>query len=58
MRGTCEDLDLLSRRVLDTQAGKEPGPGMMVYSDPQWNCSTATPMLQLYDDVGYRGKCI
>lgn len=27
---------------------------MMVYPDDQWPCSTTAPMLQLYDDVGYR----
>lgn len=27
---------------------------MMVYPDPQWTCSATAPMLQLYDDVGYR----
>lgn len=29
---------------------------MMVYPDDQWPCSTTAPMLQLYDDVGYRGQ--
>lgn len=27
---------------------------MMMYSDSQWICPSTTPMLQLYDDVGYR----
>lgn len=58
MRSACRDL--VSQRILEpgapAGAGASPAPEMMVYPDPQWTCTATAPMLQLYDDVGYRGE--
>ncbi|XP_066158612.1 protein limb expression 1 homolog [Euwallacea fornicatus] len=69
MRSTCISRDLVSRRIYETGEQADEGQGasqtnstssaqdhtgMMVYPDEQWACSTTAPMLQLYDDVGYR----
>lgn len=62
MRSACRDL--VSQRILEPGApagagagvSPAPAPEMMVYPDPQWTCTATAPMLQLYDDVGYRGK--
>lgn len=66
MRSACASRDLVPRRILEPAAaarGRAPATAatadadnMMVYPDPQWTCTATAPMLQLYDDVGYRGK--
>ncbi|KAJ8955384.1 hypothetical protein NQ318_003481 [Aromia moschata] len=72
MRSACASRDLVSRRILEPSgeaAGVTPANAaaaaaaanrtdMMVYPDPQWTCSATAPMLQLYDDVGYRRSCV
>jgi hypothetical protein len=60
MRSACAGRDLVSRRILEPSgadaAAAAARTDMMVYPDPQWSCSATAPMLQLYDDVGYRGE--
>lgn len=71
MRSACASRNLVSRGILELgpglaadadASGRAPAKAtdididMMVYPDPQWTCSATAPMLQLYDDVGYRGK--
>lgn len=64
MRSACAGRDLVPRRILEPSgadaaaaaAAAAAQTDMMVYPDPQWSCSAPAPMLQLYDDVGYRGK--
>lgn len=46
----------VQRRILEPGPVAGKAPDMMVYPDPQWNCNATAPMLQLYDDVGYRGE--
>lgn len=46
----------VQRRILEPGPVAGKAPNMMVYPDPQWNCNATAPMLQLYDDVGYRGE--
>lgn len=71
MRSACASRNLVSRGILELgpgpaadadASGRAPAKAadididMMVYPDPQWTCSATAPMLQLYDDVGYRGE--
>lgn len=69
MRSACAGRDLVSRRILEPSGPDAAGvtkataaaanrTDMMVYPDTQWSCSATAAMVQLYDDVSYRGKCI